>query len=646
EVGCAAIDKGANQPNKFIDPKSSESSLPKYSDGARDDLMQMQYLRALSEFWGADENNPTGSYGAPMVATDRMFVWAWDARPYPFFPGNSDVWSDGENYARGHWLNGRVSARALSSVIKTICAEAGVTDVDVSRVYGLVRGFALEGGENARAALQPLMLAHGVDAIEKDGTLVFRQRDGRPGLLLTRDDLADGESGALVSRHRLPEAESSGRVRLAFVEADGDYEVRATEGIFPDEATTGVAQSELAMSLTQGEAGNTVERWLAESRVARDAASFAVPPSSEIEAGDVIEFEGDSFRVDRIEDAGVKQVEAVRVERGLYRPASSPEVLIASKPVAVALPVWGEIMDLPLLTGNEISGAPWGVASADPWPGGVAVYSALDDTSWRFETVLDRKAVMGQTLTDLPRAEAGVWDRGMALEVKFLHGALSSIDEGTLFAGGNVALIGVPGGDDWEVFQFRDAELTAPGTWALSHRLRGQRGTDGVMPLAWPAGATVIVFDAALSQIDMSPELFGLPRKYRIGPANKAVDHASFIEFEKTITGAALRPYQPAHLRAVSEGGDIAFHWTRRTRTSGDAWGAGDVPLGETSEAYLLRVTSGGVVRREISLSAPNWTYSSADQAADGVSAPFDVEVAQVSDLFGPGIFVRIVING
>ncbi|MBT8432995.1 MAG: glycoside hydrolase TIM-barrel-like domain-containing protein, partial [Altererythrobacter sp.] len=171
EVGCAAIDKGANQPNKFIDPKSSESSLPKYSDGARDDLMQMQYLRALSEFWGADENNPTGSYGAPMVATDRMFVWAWDARPYPFFPGNSDVWSDGENYARGHWLNGRVSARALSSVIKTICAEAGVTDVDVSRVYGLVRGFALEGGENARAALQPLMLAHGVDAIEKDGTL-------------------------------------------------------------------------------------------------------------------------------------------------------------------------------------------------------------------------------------------------------------------------------------------------------------------------------------------------------------------------------------------------------------------------------------------------------------------------------------------
>jgi hypothetical protein len=36
ELGCAAIDKGPNQPNKFLDPKSSESSLPYHSSGRRD----------------------------------------------------------------------------------------------------------------------------------------------------------------------------------------------------------------------------------------------------------------------------------------------------------------------------------------------------------------------------------------------------------------------------------------------------------------------------------------------------------------------------------------------------------------------------------------------------------------------------------
>ena len=645
EIGCAAIDKSTNQPNKFIDPKSSESDLPKYSTGGRGDLLQMQYLRALAEYWGDAANNPNGTYGAPMVATDRMFAWAWDARPYPFFPGNSDVWSDGENYARGHWLNGRVSTRALSAVIKEICAEAGVTDVDVSGVYGLVRGYALEGGEDARTALQPLLLAHGVDAIEKDGMLVFRQRNGRTERVLNTDDLADGDAGALVSRARLPEAETSGRVRLAFIEADGDFEVRATEGIFPDETTTGVAQSELAMSLTRGEADNTVERWLAEARVARDTASFALPPSSEVEAGDIVEIGGDAFRVDRIEDAGVKQVEAVRVESGLYLPSVSQDVLISPAPVSVALPVWAEVMDLPLLTGTEVPFAPWVVASADPWPGEVAVYSALSDTDWRLETVLERFGVIGQTLNDLPRADTGAFDRGAPLDVQFVRGTLSSIDEATLFAGGNVAVIGAPGGYDWEVFQFRDAELTAPDTWALSHRLRGQRGTDGVMPNLWPAGSTVVVLDGALSQIDLSPELLGIPRQYRIGPASRSVDHASFVGLEKTANGVGRRPYQPVHLRADSDGGDTVFNWVRRTRTGGDNWAATDVPIGENAEAYLVRVKSAGVVVREESVNAPTWTYTSAARAGDGVTAPFDVEVAQVSDLFGPGIFARIVIN-
>lgn len=36
EIGCSAVDKGANQPNVFVDPKSSESFLPRFSDGRAD----------------------------------------------------------------------------------------------------------------------------------------------------------------------------------------------------------------------------------------------------------------------------------------------------------------------------------------------------------------------------------------------------------------------------------------------------------------------------------------------------------------------------------------------------------------------------------------------------------------------------------
>ncbi|MEZ5913102.1 MAG: glycoside hydrolase TIM-barrel-like domain-containing protein [Paracoccaceae bacterium] len=59
ELGCAALDKGTNQPNKFLDLYSSESALGlKYSNGIRDDLIQMQYLRAVYDYWGNMANNP------------------------------------------------------------------------------------------------------------------------------------------------------------------------------------------------------------------------------------------------------------------------------------------------------------------------------------------------------------------------------------------------------------------------------------------------------------------------------------------------------------------------------------------------------------------------------------------------------------
>lgn len=160
EYGCAAIDKGTNQPNKFLDLKSSESSLPWFSTGARDDLMQMQYLRAFVDYWSDPANNPiSAEYGAPMIDMSRAYVWAWDTRPYPFFPNNRSLWSDGQNYARGHWLNGRSSSQPLSSLVGEICRRAGLEAYDTSRLYGYVRGYAVDQVSDARASLQPLIAA-------------------------------------------------------------------------------------------------------------------------------------------------------------------------------------------------------------------------------------------------------------------------------------------------------------------------------------------------------------------------------------------------------------------------------------------------------------------------------------------------------
>ncbi len=651
EIGCAAIDKGSNQPNKFLDAKSSESALPNFSNGARDDLVQMQYIRAISEYWADPVNNPDATlYSGQMVDTDRQFAWAWDARPFPHFPGNQTLWSDGANYARGHWLSGRMSARSLASVITEICTQNGVSDIDVSEIYGFVRGYLQTGDASARQALQPLMLAASIDVVEKFGTLVFSNRSTSADIVLSDGDLAELEGGAITSQSREPLIEVPDRVRLNFLEADGDYEIRAKESVFPDASVDGLSQTELPLVLTQSEGQAATERWLSEVRVGRDTATFAVPPSVDISAGDVVELETESlavlFRIDRIEEFGLRKAEAVRIEPGIYERAPAVEVVVPVRPVAAPVPVWPVVMDMPLLRGDEDPEAPWVAATAVPWPGEVAVYGSTLGASWGYEVTLSSRATMGESLSELNAAEAGTWDRGTPLDVRLTSGALSSISDQALLSGGNVALIGHPSIADWEVFQYRDAILVDQDTWALSMRLRGQRGTDGIIPTTWPIGSTVVIVDEAPRQIPIAPSQRGVAREYRIGPAAKPVDHSAYQTLSHVAHGIGLRPYRPVHFDARRLGGsDVRIAWVRQARIDGEFWDALDVPLGEAAESYQLRVIVSGAVRREVIVGASEWIYTAAEQLADSISGAFSIEVAQISDRFGPGLAGKVNVD-
>lgn len=652
EYGCAAIDKGANEPNKFLDPKSSESSIPRYSNGHRDDFMQMQYLRAVREFWADPANNPTHQLtGVKMIDMDRAHVWAWDARPFPWFPKKRAAWGDWENYDKGHWLNGRASNRSLASVVSEICDRSGVTHYDVSRLYGLVRGYMVDQVTDARTALQPLMLAYGFEAAEREGVLEFFTRKGSPDGTLDRERfVATDEIAGDLELSRAPEAEMVGRVRLNHTEAEAGYEVRAVEAIFPDEETHSVSSSDLPMILTQPEARAITERWLAEARVARDRARFALAPSDlSWRAGDVVEIETEEgtgyFRIDHVEQAGVQMVQAVRVEPGVLKPSDGVESEIELAEFTPAVPVYPVFLDLPMLTGDEIPHLPRLAVTSDPWPGPVAVYSSASENGYALNQVIRAPARVGVTETAMRWARPGLIDNGPALRVRLPQGAVSSAGLDGILNGSNTAAIGFGDPDGWEVFQFAEAVLVEEDVYALSGRLRGQAGSDWAMLPEWPVGSTVVFLDGAVTQLSLPLSARGLERHYRIGPASETIDDETYEHSVVTTYGVGLRPYAPVHVRARVTGGDVDIHWVRRTRIDGDSWQSVDVPLGEEVESYLVRVIQSGTLRREVVVPDPMWTYTAAMQAADGVSGSFEVEVAQISQSFGPGPATRIIVE-
>jgi hypothetical protein len=649
EYGCAAIDKGTNQPNKFLDPKSSESFLPKFSDGRRDDLIQMQYLRAMADYWRDPANNPVSPlYPGQMVDFGRAHAWTWDARPFPQFPAALELWGDGSNHARGHWITGRATNQPLEAVVAEICQAAGVAAFDVTALRGVVRGYALTEIQTGRAALQPLMVAHGFDAVERDGVLVFRMRDGHLAQVLDRDGLAvvadlDGD----VETQRQSEAEAPGRVGLAFVEAEGSFDLRHVEAAFPDAQAVTVSQNELPMVLTVAEARGITERWLAEARIGRDAARFALPKSAlRLGAGDVVSLAGARYRIDRVEIAEAQILDAVRIEPGSYRPSDTAEERIIPRAFTSPAPVFAQFLDLPLLTDQDVPHAPRVAVSARPWPGAVGIWHAPEDEGYEFNRLVTASAVMGRTESILPRGRAGLWDNGPALRVRLFGGALQSASDLRVLNGANAMAIGNGDGGDWEIFQFALAELVGVRTYDLTRRLRGQLGTDAVAGDAWPIGSRVVLLNSAVPQIALAESARGLARHYRIGANARGYDDPNVLHRVQAFDGVGLRPYAPSHLRLNRRAdGDVLVTWVRRTRVNGDGWQGVEVPLGEAREEYLVRVTSQGQVLRETLVDQRSWVYPAAAQAADLLEGEVQLSVAQVSDSFGPGPFRVVAVS-
>lgn len=648
ELGCPAIDKGANQPNVFLDAKSSESVRPYYSNGAADDLMQARYLQAMLGYWGDAANNPESPhYLGRMIDMTRAHVWAWDMRPWPAFPANSELWSDAENHATGHWLNGRVAQVSLAQVVREICAYSGQGNCDTAALYGAVKGYTLRGDESAREALQPLMLAHGFDVIEQAGVFVFRSRDGATRFELATEGLAvDDETDQPLQYHRGPPGPA--RVRVSYLDGDNDYQAGAAEAVQPEATTPDVSHTGLDMVLGSDQAQVIAERWLNEGRVARDVASFALPPSqAAIGAGDVVQLMHGTtsarYRIDRIEEMGLRKVSAVRVEPGVYHAAPATARRHAKAGAVAAGPVFGMLLDLPLLAESDVAQHPYIAVAADPWPGPVTVYSSAGDSGYGLAGSLTRGAILGRTQSDLPASAPGRWARGKELQVVLDTGALHSASATDVLNGANVAALRTNAG--WEVFQFQTAELIAPKTYRLGMLLRGQAGTDAVMQDVLSAGADFVALDG-VTQIALATALIGAERHYRVGPADRAYDSGRYHHFTATHLGVGLRPYAPVHLReSRKEDGGLVFKWLRRGRIENDSWLGTDIPLAEETEAYQVRILSGGTLRRDVQSAVANWQYSAAMQAEDGVFSPFEIEIAQLSASFGAGLVARKTIH-
>jgi hypothetical protein len=648
EVGCPAVDKGANQPSVFPDPKSSENHLPYFSSGNRDDLIQLRYLQAMlgkfdSAFGAADADNPVSTvYGGRMIDASAIHLWTWDARPYPAFPAATEVWSDGPNWQTGHWLTGRLGTAPMDALVESLLADCGIPDVDTSALRESCDGYVIDRAMAPRAMIEPLAGAYAFDATAADGTLRFIPRGGAQVAEFTEDDLVLPDDGAMAQLTRAQETELPREVSFGFTDGTVDYRRAAVTSRRLAGASNRSIHSDLAVVSDDAAMVRRADVWLQDLWAGRESAAFALGPQClSLTPGDVIAVTINDRRrlleIDAVVDADARQVTARSIDPDVFSvPLLPPRQTRPAIPAALG-PVQAEVLDLPTIESSEPPVLTRLAVSSKPWPTSVTVWTSPDGASFQPAAIIPAPSTSGETLDPLPAGPAGRWDRGNVFRVRLYGGALTSVSDARVLAGANAAAVQNAGGE-WEILQFANAELVAANTYRLSRLLRGQAGSEYAIADPLPAGAPFVILDTHLTPLARGLNALDRPILVRLAAAGRNHDDPTAVALTVTPEATALLPLSPVHVKASRESGGIRISWIRRTRIDGDGWGV-EVPLGEDSEAYTLDIFSGGSIVRSIACGAPDAFYVNADELADfgAAQTSLHLRVAQVSATVGPG---------
>jgi len=656
EAGCPAVDKGANQPNVFPDPKSSASAIPYFSTGLRDDLIQRRYCEAMLAYWDPAHpdhvagSNPISSLvGGRMVQHGRTHLWTWDARPFPAFPYLDAVWGDGGNWDTGHWLNGRLGSAPAADLVARILADYGIDGMAVDEIDGVLDGYVIDGVVSARQALEPLASLLMFEAFESGGTLRIGRRGGRSAAAIAESVLVEADGEPLFSLRRAQETELPNEIAVGFVDPLADF--RATEAS-ARRLVTGSGRS--IRTGTGAVMSHATARALADAALqdiwaGRETARFILPPSMRaLEPGDVCDVtmrgETRTLMVTRIEDGTARRIEARGIDPAILSPEPDAPRVLAPQRTPTTSPPEVMLLDLPLLSGDEPPHAPRVAAFARPWPDAVAIALGSPAAGFLPRQAIERAAVMGELAE--PLAPGPLWrlDRANTVRLTLYGGTLASVPDLALLNGANVAAVGTAE-TGFEVIQFRLATMRDESTWELAELLRGQAGTGDVMTAGHAAGARFVLLDGAVVPLALGAAEAGLALVARCGPADSVYDPDDFVDVAVPAARRGRTCLPPVQLRARRDAGtgDVAITWIRQTRIGGDPWEPVEVPLAEEAEAYDVAILDGDAVVRAAATSTPAFTYTAAAQAADFGAPPaaVAVRVRQVSATLGAGLAAR-----
>lgn len=545
------------------------------------------------------------------------------------------------------------ASTSLGAILSNVAARVGMdsTDYDFSQLTQEISGYSWTQG-TAKEIVSPLLELYD-SLVRGHGFQIegVRREVGVSYPTVTSDWFVRDGSNPLFEVTTLSETDLPRRIFLNFADINGEQQPNSA--VSQRNVVSTLSTRELSVDMTTwaaqaDEAQPLVERMLRRRWMGAVTGKHKLTPKEmALEPGDAVNvlLDGDPItaRFVRTTIAPNRVIQCFweRDSSTVYVAPASPGAEVVGRPTpSVFNPVesTGFVLDIPLLTDAQDQGTPFVYVAAGPvlqegdWPG---------TDFWLSDSGVDESFVggwdsigygdgvtWGTTESTVPDALPQVIDEGTELYVTIAYGELYSVTEDEMLNDGSVNLALV--GD--ELIQFRDATLQSAGGYLLTGLMRGCRGTEQ-STATHIQGERFVLISSVVKKHDLGASKIGDTDYYKYATISFGEPAGDIITV--AFSAAANRPYAPAHVELVRDTGtgDWTITWTRRSRIGGSTINGQDVPLGESSELYRVKIMSGATVVRTIEVTAETATYTSAQQTTDWGSpqTTLSIQVLQVS---------------
>lgn len=513
EIGFPSVDLASNQPNVFYSPDSIDSSFPIHSKGKVDFVAQRQALSATEKVWRNSE------------IVEQLFIWTWDARPFPYWPDLLHIWRDGNCWMRGHWVNGKLGLTKLEAVIQDLAARVGIDakQIRAEELYDYVDGMVLFNQEPVNEIINILKTSYFFETHEDNNFIYFKKKyKVRESILVDhRDIVICDENKKFSIESFLPSL--SDKLETVCVHFLNKYKDYLYDIEFSYENISSSSQSSininLPLVLTSEKAKNIADVTLYEKIKNKNNYNYIFTlPSKYLQLlpNDLLIISNTDNNMYlhvqeiRIEDCRIITVVAVEYTKNIYIDAystlnqESGSLLLSNEHFD---PGTTEVLiiNLPKLPFENFISLYIGVFSDDPhWRG------ALVECPDGGDLVFESKVNIGIILKD----------NDSILEVQMIKGELFNFAQDEINPYQNLACIGD------EVIQFKNIKQESDNVYFLNDVIREMFGSKK------SNSNKFILLDKNLKKMQISNELKNSTLKFRVTSIGQNINDYTEIKYE------------------------------------------------------------------------------------------------------------------